>query len=172
MFNGLRLSLAEFLELPDDGWRYELIDGVSVMSPSPSARHQRVLFELSGQLYQLLRAQPSGQAFVEMDIHLGAAPGGGEIVYRPALIFIRNERVAELVGRVIDGAPDLVVEIASPGSIRRDAHTKRDDYERFGVREYWLIDPEAGAMRQDRAIGLRSLRLRVNDSRVPRFPGL
>ncbi|MBI4578768.1 MAG: Uma2 family endonuclease [Planctomycetes bacterium] len=140
-YRGLRMSAVEFLDLPDDGITYELIDGVVSMSPSPTPRHQAVTTEIVAQIAWYLRDHPVGRVFAELDVHLGTGPGGGDLVYKPEAIFIRTERLAGMQDRVI-GAPDLVLEVVSRGSRRFDLQTKKTDYERFGVREYWVIDPE------------------------------
>lgn len=142
---GLRMSADEFLQIPDDGQFYELIDGVIVMSPSPTPRHQKTAMEVSLQLGMFLREHPIGDVFPELDVHLGQGPTGGDLVYRPEVIFVRKERLPPMENKVF-GAPDLVVEVISKGSRRFDTETKKGDYERFGVKEYWLIDPARKAM--------------------------
>lgn len=74
-------------------------------------------------------------------MHLGTGPTGGDLVYKPEVIFVRSERLREMQDK-ITGAPELVVEVISRGSRRLDSQTKKADYERFGVQEYWLVDPE------------------------------
>jgi len=139
-FNGLRLSVDEFLELPDDGCKYELLDGVVLMSPRPTPSHQEAAGEVYAQLLDFARRTRSGKAFMEVDVHLGTKTGGGELVYAPDIVFIRAERV-KAMRDLITGAPDLVVDVVSRGSRRMDTITKRDDYEHFGVGEYWIVDP-------------------------------
>ncbi len=144
-YRGLRMSADDFLQIPDDGFNYELIDGVVVMSPSPTPQHQAVAMEISVQIGSYLRDHPVGQAFAELDVHLGRGPTGGDLVYKPELIFVRAERLAPMREKIV-GAPELVVEVISRGSRRLDSETKKDDYQRFGVREYWLIDPQRKVM--------------------------
>ena len=145
---GTRMSADEFLAIQDDSAFYELIDGVVVVSPSPTPRHQQVLLEIILQAGNYLRDHPVGMLFPELDVHLGASESGRDVVYRPEATFVRSERVADVVqpDQKISGAPDLVVEIVSRGSRRFDSETKKDDYQRFGVREYWLIDPDRDTM--------------------------
>ena len=142
---GLRMSADDFLRLQDDGTSYELMDGVVVMSPSPTPQHQRVTMKIAAQIEWFLRDHPVGDVFPEIDVHLGRGPTGGDLVYKPEIVFIRAERRAQMREKIV-GAPDLVVEVISRGSRRMDTETKKEDYERFGVREYWLIDPEREAM--------------------------
>lgn len=141
LYAGLRISADEFLQLPKDDFRYELIDGVVVCSPSPDPQHQQVLGEIAYQLKAFLRSHPVGSCYVETDIRLD-----DKLVYRPELVFLLKERVLDNWKR-IKCAPDLVVEVISPESRRFDNETKKGDYERFGVKEYWLIDPDQETMK-------------------------
>lgn len=140
-YAGLRMTADEYLALPPDGERYELVEGVVVMSPSPVLRHQALSGEVFGQLHAWLRVNPVGFVFFEVDVRLGRGLGGRDLVFRPDLIFVRRERFGVLPAYVT-GAPDVVVEVVSPGYRRYDRETKRSEYERHGVAEYWLLDPE------------------------------
>ncbi len=135
-YYGLRMTAEEFLALPEDGNRYELIDGVVCMSPSPSLPHQEIVLEIAGQLRDFLRVHPLGRVVPDVDIQV--APG---LVYRPDLIYLCNEKAARCGARVTV-IPDVVVEVVSPDSHSFDHQTKKGDYERAGVSEYWLIDPD------------------------------
>ena len=139
-YAGLRMTADEYLALEDDGRKYELISGVVVMSPSPTTKHQQVLMEIAYQVKAFLRQHSLGGLYPETDIRLST-----NLVYRPGLVFIRAERVRANWPRISE-PPDLVVEVVSPESRRYDAETKRSDYERYGVREYWLIDPDLETM--------------------------
>ncbi|MCC7291298.1 MAG: Uma2 family endonuclease [Phycisphaerales bacterium] len=136
---GLRMSADEFFSLEDDGFKYELVDGVTIRSPSPTPGHQQVADEILFQLKTFLRGHRVGAVYRETDIHL--SPG---LVYRPELVFLRTELV-RANWRRIRTAPDLVVEVVSPESRRFDRETKKADYERHGVREYWIIEPQLEA---------------------------
>lgn len=140
MHVGLCMSAEEFLQIPDDGVFYELIDGVVFRSPSPAPEHQRITMRISYLVSDFLEKNPVGEVFAEIDVHLGEGPQGGDLVYRPELLFIRAERMASME-EGISGPPDMVLEVISRGSRRMDVETKRNDYERCGVREYWLADP-------------------------------
>ena len=144
-YGGLRMTAEQYFALEDDGCKYELIDGVVIMSPSAAPRHQAVALEVASQITWFLRDHAVGKVLTEVDVHLGRGPSGSDLVYRPDCIFNRTQRLAELRERIV-GAPDLVVEVVSPSSRRMDSETKRNDYERIGVREYWLLDPERNAM--------------------------
>lgn len=144
-FRGLRMTAEAFLEIPDDGFNYELLDGVVMMSPSPKPVHQRVAVRIAFELGKFLEDHPVGEVLTEIDIHLGVGPGGGDVVYKPELIFVRAERLPQMQECIV-GGPDVVVEVVSRGSRRMDRETKKQDYERAGVLEYWLIDPELESM--------------------------
>jgi Uma2 family endonuclease len=156
---GLRMTADEFLQIQDDGCFYELIDGVVVMSPSPSLEHQAVTMEVATQISLHLREHPVGRVFPETDVHLGTGPTGGDLVYRPEVMFVRSQRLGPETREKFFGAPDLVVEVISKGSRRFDTETKKRDYERFGVHEYWLIDPARNSMTFYRLEGGRFVEL-------------
>ncbi len=144
-FVGMRMTADEFLEIADDGHFYELIDGVVVMSPSPTPEHQQATMEVARQLANFCAEHPVGRVFPEQDVHLGRGPDGKDIVYRPELCFVRSDRLSAM-RKKIKGAPDIVLEVISHGSRRLDTQTKFRDYEQFGVKEYWLLDPERDAI--------------------------
>ena len=135
LYDGVRATADEYFALPDDDFRYELIDGVILMSPSPMPLHQRVAAELFFQLEQYLRSNPVGVVFPETDIRLTQ-----KLVYRPEMVFVRRENIARITPR-IEFAPDLAVEVVSPESRGRDTKTKFHDFEQHGILEYWLADP-------------------------------
>jgi len=143
--NGVRMSGAAYFELGESESRYELVDGVLLMSPSPTPLHQAVAWELSMQIGTFLRQNPTlGRAFYELDVALPARAGRGDLIYRPDLIFLSAKKAAQVKSR-IDVIPDLVVEISSAATRKLDQQTKRDDYERCGVGEYWLTDIETAS---------------------------
>ncbi len=144
-FHGVRMTAEEYFQTPDDGYKYELLDGVMMMSPSPTPQHQAVAMEIASQISIFLRTHPVGHVLAETDIQLGPNEAGRDIVYRPEIVFLRTERLASVRTRIV-GAPDLAVEIISPESRRYDSETKKGDYEKYGVEEFWLIDPEKDAM--------------------------
>lgn len=141
---GLRLSADEYFDLPDDGFRYELVDGVAVMTPSPSPRHQKVAFNLARQLAEFLDDNPLGELLFDTDILLEEGVQK-PLIYRPYIAFFAKSKQIDLSGPVRT-VPDLVVEVISPASRRFDHETKKADYQRCGVSEYWLIDPHLKSM--------------------------
>ncbi len=138
-----RLLTAEDLALlPDDGNRYEIIGGQLIVSPSPTYRHQRVSFKLTSVLDAHLSATGNGQAVAApMDVHLSSND-----VVQPDLLVVLNGQSGIIQDHGIWGAPDLVIEILSPSSISNDFLRKSKLYERFGVREYWIVNPESATV--------------------------
>lgn len=135
------MTADEYLALGETPERYELIEGVVVMSPSPTPRHQRAIFLL---LRELGRFDPDStrvEVFHDTDLKLDRGR-----VYRPNVSVYRRECIPTVPGRPTT-PPDLVIEVLSPGSKPLDLVTKREDYESFGVEEYWVIDPDGGTVR-------------------------
>jgi Uma2 family endonuclease len=130
----------DYLCLPDDGRRYELIDGDLFVSPAPTPFHQTVSRRLQ---YALMTAlEQTGIAFVfnaPCDVLLADTT-----VVQPDLAIVRQDHRDIVTGRALEGAPALVVEILSPSTRDRDLYLKRDAYARFGVAEYWVVDPDRG----------------------------
>jgi Uma2 family endonuclease len=132
-----KLTYADYVGLPDDGLRHEIIDGEHYVSPSPSVRHQQISGRLFYLIQQYLHADPIGSIFYAP---LDALLSEFDIVV-PDLIYVSNDRSRYLTSKNLQGPPDLVIEILSPSTARRDQKLKRDLYERVGVQEYWLLDP-------------------------------
>ncbi len=141
-YHGLRMTAEEYFQLGETFQRYELIDGVICMSPSASALHQRIITRVSAEIVAHLKLNPVGEVYVESDVSFGPGPSRGDIVYRPDITFLSSPKAASVKDRIAV-APDVVVEVVSPSSRRYDTETKKSDYERFQVAEYWIIDPHA-----------------------------
>ena len=132
-----KLTYRDFLKFPDDGNRHELIDGVHYVSPSAVPRHQVILCELFFQVRLHLEAQPQGTVLLSpCDVVFTLF----DIVV-PDLFFVQAGRAGIVGEKNIQGAPDLVVEILSPSTRRRDEGVKLALYDRGGVSEYWVIAP-------------------------------
>jgi Uma2 family endonuclease len=133
-----RLTYNDFVLLPDDGLRHEIIDGVHYVTPSPTRRHQRISRRLCFALDSYLREHPSaGEVFyAPFDVVISNWD-----VVEPDLLVIAGDQEAILTESNVQGAPALVIEILSPGTRTRDEQIKRRLFERSGVREYWLVDP-------------------------------
>jgi Uma2 family endonuclease len=168
------ISVADLECMPDDGKRYEVIEGELFVSSAPSIRHQRVVGRLQFGLELYLREHPIGVLVVGAGVVFSDYDG-----VIPDLVYVRNERWNEVVtGERFTGAPDLVVEVLSPGSenLRRDRVVKPQLFNRFRVSEYWIVDPEARAIEQYR-FGEQGLELAATFSTSdalasPLFPGL
>jgi len=137
-----RFTYEDYLNFPQDGRRHELIDGEHVVTPSPVRRHQELVVRLTAAMEVYLRGRPIGHVFVApFDVILSDLD-----VVEPDLLYISNER-SEILRDWVHGAPDLVVEILSPGTRKVDEITKRRLYDRVGVKEYWIVDPELDAVK-------------------------
>jgi Uma2 family endonuclease len=140
----VRLTYDDFLLFPDDGKRHELIDGEHYVTPSPNIRHQTILGNLSFLIRTWLEQHPVGRAFMApLDVVFTQFD-----VVEPDLLFVSRNRAADiLTARHVTGAPDIVVEIGSPSTRKRDETIKRRLYERSGVSEYWVVDPDLDVVR-------------------------
>lgn len=130
------MTYEDYFNLPEDGNRYEVVGGELVlMSPSPGTKHQEVLTRLTEHF--LNHCRDSGKFFfAPLDVILDEYH-----VRQPDFIFVANERLDIVAGKGILGAPDLVAEILSPSTGQTDKTIKREEYGRYGVKEYWIIDP-------------------------------
>jgi Uma2 family endonuclease len=135
----VKLTVADYMNMPDDV-RYQLIDGELILAPSPTNRHQAVTLELAVALRQFVRRNSLGIVRIApLDVILAEHE-----VFQPDILFVSNDRRAIMTPANIQGAPDLVVEILSPSTRRNDRGHKLGVYSRCGVREYWIVDPDAG----------------------------
>ena len=135
-----RMTYEEWERLPEEteGRLHELIDGVHVVSPQPILFHDALAVLLTGLFLNAARPDALGRVHADAEVKLSPAH-----VLVPDVLFVRRERSHILAGKVIEGPPDIVVEILSPSTRRRDPTDKRRLYERFGVLEYWVVDPVA-----------------------------
>jgi Uma2 family endonuclease len=136
-----RITVAEYMAMPDDGHKYELVHGELVMSPSYFFAHGRVAGYIFAKLDAFVSRRRLGVVGIDTDVVFAEHE-----VRRPDINFISARRRAIIRGHVY-GPPDLAVEVTSPSNWQDDLHDKRDDYERFGVREYWVIDISDGRNR-------------------------
>ena len=120
-----------YAALPDDGLRYEIMQGVLVMTPAPEPGHQGISMEISFCLYEQIISKNRGKVFAApIDVVLSKKE-----VVQPDVLVILNEHLDRVQKKRIVGAPDLVVEIISPSSVATDSIIKRQTYERAGVPE-------------------------------------
>lgn len=133
-----KLTYEEYRKTPDDE-RYELLDGELIMAPAPLTGHQLVQVALGTPLYTFVKQRDLGLVFfAPTDVVLSDTN-----VVQPDLLFVSTAREHIVTRANIQGAPDLVVEIRSDSTAERDWTLKRELYAEHGVKEYWLVDPEA-----------------------------
>lgn len=126
-----------WLQFPDDGWKYEIIDGVLYMSPPPTITHQDVAGELFFHMRGFVRTNKLGTVLTApCGVRLPMQP----VPVEPDILFIRRERRQMLGNRYVEGAPDLVVEVLSRSNADYDRTIKYQQYERAGVLEHWIIN--------------------------------
>ena len=153
--------------------RYELLDGDLLMVPAPNLKHQEVQGQLQIELGLFLRKRQLGRLFAApCDVILS-----DNDVVQPDLVFVSHEREHLLAnGQNVRGAPDLVIEILSPGTAEKDRGYKRTLYARHGVAEYWLVDPVAETIQIQRqragALTPTDTFGRGDTLRSPELPGL
>lgn len=149
---GVKLTYEDFVLFPDDGKRHELIDGEHYVTPAPNIKHQAIAGNLHGLIWAYLQTRRIGRVFVAP---LDMVFSNFDVV-EPDLLYLSNARAAKVLTlKHAKGAPDLVVEIGSKGTRKRDETIKRRLYERFGVSEYWLVDPEIDTIKVYRRAGNR-----------------
>jgi Uma2 family endonuclease len=133
-----KLTYEDYLLFPDDGKRHELIQGDHCMTPAPSTKHQRISRNLVTALWTFVRQRRLGEVFdAPCDVIFS-----DEDVVQPDVLFVSPAKAGIVTEDNLKGAPDLVVEILSNATRKKDEVTKRKLYERFGVNEYWIVDPE------------------------------
>ena len=128
-------TIKDYMKLPE-GSKYQLLNGNIVEMPSPTEIHQAIIFHLSYLLAGFLIKNPIGIArFAPLDVILDE-----ENVLQPDLLFIANEN-KHIIKERIEGAPDFVVDVLSPTTAYYDWEEKMEIYAKFGVKEYWIINP-------------------------------
>ena len=156
------MTIADLDAMPDDEYRYEIIEGELFVSRSPSLTHQTVSGNLFRSIDTYLIENPIGRIWATPGVILSEFSG-----VIPDLVYVSHQRRAEIAsGDRVTGAPDLVIEILSPGSEneRRDRVAKKQLYGKHGVKEYWIVDFENRSIEiyQPRGHSMR-LRARLND---------
>jgi Uma2 family endonuclease len=132
-----RWTYDDYAAIPDDGKRYEVVKGVLYMCPAPNLGHQDVSGEIFVHLHRLVKMTGRGRVFIApADVEL--SPGD---VVQPDVFVILNEHLDRMTFSRLIGAPDLVVEVLSPGTMSHDLHGKREAYARARVPEYWIVSP-------------------------------
>jgi len=169
----LKLTVHHLEAVPDDGNRYELIDGELLVSKAPGLIHQRALGRIFYRLIDYLLDSPLGEVILTPGVVFDDYNG-----VIPDLVFVSAERAHILTPRGLIDAPDLIVEVVSPGekNSERDRGLKRQLYSVRGVREYWVVDPELRTIevhrRQETSLVLAATLHEGDTLTSPMFPGL
>jgi len=133
----------DYANMPDDGSRYELADGVlELMTPAPTPKHQVI----SSQLLNILMNSCQNQYIViasPIDLILSSTE-----IRQPDIVMVHRSKIAIITTRGIEGTPDLVVEILSPNSVKRDKQNKLIVYAKHHIPEYWIVDPANECLEQ------------------------
>ena len=137
----VRFNYQDYLQLPEDK-RYEILDGELYVVPAPNTRHQRISKRILLALIRQAEEKGLGEIFhAPFDVVFSE-----ENIAQPDILFVCKERLSILTEANLPAAPDLAIEILSPGTRKKDLAVKRKIYARFGVREYWIVDPEVNAV--------------------------
>ncbi len=132
-----KLTWDDIKDWPEDHGRTEIVDGQLVLSPLPSGRHQKICMNLGLVVVPFTRQHDLGE-FYSLPLHVILAE---HVHYEPDLSFISKERLHIIQDPVVQGPPDLIMEVISESNRSHDTVVKFGDYEHYGVREYWLVDP-------------------------------
>ncbi len=172
-------TYADYLSWPDDE-RWELIEGIAYdMSPAPSRRHQGIQGEMFRQLADFLLDKPCRVYAAPFDVTLPEYDDAEDeeiiTVVQPDIVVVCDEE--KLNDRGCRGGPDIAIEIASPATGYKDRKVKRDLYERHGVKEYWIVDPEENtvmvfSLSKDGIYGKYELYGGDGQLKTPLLPGL
>ena len=165
-----KLTYSDYAAIPDDGKRYEVLEGGLLVTPAPSPLHQRVSFRLQRILADYFESRSLGEVFsAPIDVVLSEHD-----IVQPDLVVVG--RPDQISNRAIEGAPLLVVEIFSPSTKRRDKTIKPRRYAALEVPHLWLVDPDAPGIQCLRLDGdLYGLVAKVEGSQPfshPDWPGL
>ena len=140
-----KATIEEFWALPESMLPIEYVNGEIIMAPTPTVLHQIVLRNLFRKLDEfVLRTKIGSILLSPLDVVLPS----GDVVQPDAFFLTNEEEERARAEKRVHGAPAFLVEILSPGSVKRDALTKRELYERNNVREYWIVDPKAKTLAQ------------------------
>ena len=172
--SGVKLTYDDFVLFPDDGQRHELIDGEHYVTPSPNLKHEAIVRNLLTLMGPYLRDRRIGKVYAApLDVVFSHFD-----VVEPDVLYVSEARRQVLTPQNVQGAPDLVVEVGSPGTRRRDEKLKHQLYERFGVSDYWVVDPDLDVVRvyrlaEGRYVRVQELSLDLGEVlATPLLPGL
>ncbi|MCC6738924.1 MAG: Uma2 family endonuclease [Planctomycetia bacterium] len=137
MLQSISFNADHYRSLPENAPRRELLDGEYFRSPSPSDRHQVVAGRLFRMLGEHLDRRPMGALRIApLDVYLS-----GTSVVQPDILLVLEEHASRIHEDGVHGAPDLAVEVSSPGTAKNDVTVKPELYRQAGVVEYWFVDP-------------------------------
>ena len=164
----IKLTWEDYAAIPDDGRRHEIIDGKHYVNRAPIVYHQKVLMNLSIALGPYVHAHHLGELLASpIDVILSEHD-----IIQPDIVFVQAARAQIVKYKNIQGPPDLVIEVLSESNRRYDVRTKYELYERTGVGEYWIIDPDELAVRVFRRESGRFQPVEVPDAiTTPLLPG-
>jgi Uma2 family endonuclease len=166
-----RLTYDDYCLLPNDGKRYEIIDGELFVTPSPRTAHQKIVTRLTRFLSAFAEDENLGEVFVApFDVVFSNFD-----VVEPDLLYVSNERASVVTEKNVQGSPNLVVEVLSETTEKTDRTTKLKLYARYGVEEYWIIDPNGPSAevyrRTPHGLELAAKLSAVDALTSPMFPG-
>lgn len=127
----------DYKRLPDDGWRYQIIDGNLYMNPAPRVDHQRVISRLDRTLGVHVEAKKLGEVFISP---IDVLVEGRTAPVQPDVVFVSRDRAPIVHEDAIRGVPDFIVEVLSPSNWSLDRRVKFELYAEIGVQEYWIVD--------------------------------
>ena len=143
------VTYEDYAALPDDGRRYQVLDGELCVTPPPGTRHQEIIGHLYVAMHVHVRTHGLGRVFVApVDVILSNTS-----IVQPDVVFVATDRLGLVSARGIEGAPTLAVEILSASTATLDRRRKRDLYARHGVPYYWIVDGEARTIEAYRLAG-------------------
>jgi Uma2 family endonuclease len=133
-----RTAMEVYKMLPE-GTLAEVIDGSLYMSPAPNTNHQKIVRSLFLKMFDYTASNHLGETFfAPHDVFLDEISNA----VQPDIIFIASRNLSILKDDAIHGVPDLLVEVLSPGNVEHDTIKKKSTYEKFGVQEYWIVNPD------------------------------
>jgi Uma2 family endonuclease len=127
----------DWLNFPEDGWKYEIINGVLYMTPPPAVGHQRSSIGLATRMYSYVGKHDLGEV---LTAPCGVRLPNQPVPVEPDIFFIKKDRLHIIGDQLVEGAPNLIVEILSPSNANYDRETKFKVYQEAGIPEYWLVD--------------------------------
>lgn len=163
----------DYAALPDDGNRYEIVNGVLIMAPAPSPEHQSIAVRIAYYMFPHIDLAGIGKLLTApLDVDLGP-----KNVYQPDLVVVLNTHLDRVAEKKIIGAPDLVVEVASPSTAAYDRLTKYEKYAHAGIIEYWIVKPKSRSVevlvlegREYRSLGVFNGQATLPSRVVPELP--